>query len=228
MVDKILNAGWQIAMPFVKNYYRLIHNCEFGRKSYISYKSKLGGHNHIGRNTYIPGTIMGYGSYISDDGYWFDAKIGKYTCIGQRTATICGQHPTRDFVSVHPAFFSNEKRCGLSYVRTQKYKEFNFTKSGWSVIVGNDVWIGSDVKIMEGVTIGNGAVIAAGAIVLKDVEPYAIVAGVPAKVIRYRFEPEDVKWLESLQWWNQSEEWIRNHAEYFSQIEQLKEKVNEE
>lgn len=81
---------------------------------------------------------------------------------------------------------------------------------------------------MEGVTIGNGAVIAAGAIVLKDVDPYAIVAGVPAKVIRYRFEPEDVKWLESLQWWNQSEEWIRNHAEYFSQIEQLKEKVNEE
>ena len=70
------------------------------------------------------------------------------------------------------------------------------------VILGNDVWVGSHVLINGGVHIGNGACIAAGAVVVKDVPPYAIVGGVPAKIIRYRFPKEVIDRLESIQWWN--------------------------
>lgn len=77
------------------------------------------------------------------------------------------------------------------------------------IVIGNDVWIGYDAVIMAGVTIGDGAIIGTRAVVTKDVEPYSIVGGVPAKEIRKRFAPEVIKRLLELQWWNWSEEKIR-------------------
>ena len=71
-----------------------------------------------------------------------------------------------------------------------------------SPVIGNDVWVGANVTILKGVSIGDGAVIAAGAVVTKDVEPYAIVGGVPAKFRKYRFDKEIVRKLLELQWWN--------------------------
>ena len=87
------------------------------------------------------------------------------------------------------------------------------------------MWLGYGTKILEGVTVGDGAVVAAGAVVTKDVPPYAIVGGVPAKVIKYRFSEEDIEYLLKLRWWDKAEEWIKVHAEYFENIELLKEKV---
>ena len=77
------------------------------------------------------------------------------------------------------------------------------------IVIGNDVWIGYDAIIMAGVTIGDGAIIGTRAVVTKDVEPYSIVGGVPAKEIRKRFAPEVIKRLLELQWWNWPEEKIR-------------------
>ena len=71
---------------------------------------------------------------------------------------------------------------------------------------------------MEGIHIGNGAVIAAGAIVTKDVPPYAIVAGVPAKILRYRFEEKIRTEIDRVEWWNKDEEWIKNHVEEFADV----------
>ena len=97
------------------------------------------------------------------------------------------------------------------------------------VKVGNDVWIGTKVIVMGGVTIGDGAVIGAGSIVTKDVPPYAIVAGVPAKIIRYRFSEEIVKELQNIKWWNLPEDILKENISLFqkdeilvSDLEQLK------
>lgn len=99
------------------------------------------------------------------------------------------------------------------------YDEWNMDKKdvakGWDnkgdIIIGNDVWIGYNAIIMAGVKIGDGAIVAAGAVVVKDVAPYTIVGGVPAKMIRKRFSAETIAILQNLQWWNWPAEKIRKN-----------------
>lgn len=224
----ILNMGWHFVMPMVKLYYRVCKKCEFGSGVYLSYLSKMEGRNFIGRNTRVSKSTLGYGSYISDNSYFYRVKIGRYSCIGPRTAVICGKHPTDSFVSIHPFFFRGND-CGFSYVKDTIFKEYTYADEATktAVMIGNDVWIGADAKIMEGVTIGDGAVVAAGALVLKDVEPYAIIAGAPAKVIRYRFRPEQIKYLLDLKWWDKPQEWIKENAPLFADIETFMEAKKE-
>ena len=87
---------------------------------------------------------------------------------------------------------------GFTYVDKTVFNETRFAKDQYKVVIGNDVWIGSYTRIMEGVTIGDGAVVAAGAIVTRDVPPYAIVGGIPAKIIKYRFDTETIQKLIGL------------------------------
>ena len=150
-----------------------------GRCSKISFSSVFEGYNRIGKNTLFSGHI-GYASYIGNNCH-IVADIGKYCCIAPRVVTVRGSHPIRDWVSVHPAFFSTAKQCGMTFVNENKYSE---NKS--RVVIGNDVWIGDSTILMDGITIGDGAVIGAGSVVTQDVAPYSIVAGVPARVIKSR------------------------------------------
>ena len=85
-----------------------------------------------------------------------------------------------------------------------------------NIIIGNDVWCGFNVLIMPGVTIGDGAIIGAGSVVTKDVEPYAIMGGVPAKLIRYRFPEKIRNQMLTLQWWDWSEEKIQANQPFFT------------
>ena len=85
------------------------------------------------------------------------------------------------------------------------------------VSIGNDVWIGARVIVLGGVTIGNGAVIGAGSVVTRDVPPYAVVAGTPARLIRYRFEEPVIRRLEELRWWDKPEEELKRALPLFQQ-----------
>lgn len=199
--------------------------------SHISIKSRyyslnLEGYNRIGEGSNIENVCMGLGSYISNNGSIRNTKIGRYTSIGPNCQTIVfGTHPTSKFVSSHPAFYSKSPVVSNSFVKKDKYDEFKWIdkQNKISITIGNDVWIASNVTILEGVAIGDGAIIATGAVVTKDVPPYALVGGVPAKIIKYRFEDEDIDFLRKILWWNKSEEWIRNYAEYFEDIKKFKE-----
>ena len=85
--------------------------------------------------------------------------------------------------------------------------------------IGSDVWLGNDVRIMGGVSIGDGAVVGTGALVTKDIPPYSINVGVPAKTIRYRFTEEQIKKLLAEKWWEKDEKWLRDNIERFGDIE---------
>jgi acetyltransferase-like isoleucine patch superfamily enzyme len=194
---------------------------------YVHYSAKLHnarleGKNKISRGVVLNNSSLGYGSYLGIGSVLPKMQIGRFTSIAGNVKILTGQHPARVFVSTHQAFYSNAGICQLTYTPVQKYNEFKLVDGQYSAVIGNDVWIGQGVLIMEGITIGDGAIIAAGTIVTKDIPPYAVAAGVPAKVKRYRFSEEDINFLLKLKWWNKEESWIRNAAPYFDDIEKLK------
>jgi len=190
--------------------------CGHGVK--LSRKDSFGGNNYLSDGTLFVNSSIGYASYTAPNAKIINTKIGKYSCIGPEVDIIFGEHPTSTIVSIHPAFFSQRKQAGFTYVDDSKFEEFRFADEKHSVVIGNDVWIGKRVMILEGVTIGDGAIVAAGAVVVKDVPPYAIVGGVPAKVIKYRFSEEEIVFLLKFKWWDKDEKWIEKHANLFSDI----------
>ncbi len=184
-------------------------------------ETKLDGKNAINSGTYLNGKL-GFGSYIGAN-CAISAKIGKYCCIASGVKTVLATHPVDTFASVHPMFFSLGKQNGFTYVNEQKFQEMKYydDEKKIGVLIGNDVWIGTDVLILGGVKIGDGAIVAAGAVVTKDVPPYAIVGGVPAKVIRYRFNETQIEKLLELKWWDKSEEWIGKNVRCFENVDDL-------
>ncbi len=100
------------------------------------------------------------------------------------------------------------------------------TIDGYNAIIGNDVWIGSNVLIIGGIKIGDGAIVAAGAVVTKDVPPYAIVGGIPARIIRFRFDKEQINKLLELKWWNKDDDWLIKNNYLFCNVEMFFENRN--
>ncbi|MBR1876500.1 MAG: CatB-related O-acetyltransferase [Lachnospiraceae bacterium] len=176
----------------------------------------LSGRNYLGKNTVLRNCFLGFGSYVNNNGDLTDTDIGKYTSIGTNVSTVIGKHPLSRQVAMHPAFTISDEIFGFSYTdRTV------FDVSQERTVIGNDVWIGNNVLIIGGVRIGDGAVVGAGSVVTKDIEPYSINAGVPAKKIRYRFEEEQISSLLKRKWWDDDEALIRSNISRFYDIEEF-------
>lgn len=166
---------------------------------------KFEGANRIGRKCELRNVSLGFASYIGNRTNLYDAKVGKYCSIGDDVDCIVGKHPTNEMISTHPAFYSTRGQAGVTYSEKNDFEEYTKIEDDYSFVIGNDVWIGSHVKLLEGVKIGDGAIIACGSIVTRNVKPYEIVGGVPARHIKYRFSMENIELLDKIQWWDESE-----------------------
>lgn len=159
---------------------------------------------------------LGDFSYVGEDTLIQNVKIGKYTCIGPSVKIGLGNHPVKDFISIHPVFYSLAAQAAdITFADRQYFTEYTPSE------IGNDVWIGANVVIPGGIKVGNGAVIASGAVVTKDVPAYAIVGGIPAAVIRYRFSTEEIERLQQWQWWNKDPQWLKEHFKDMHAISNL-------
>lgn len=177
--------------------------------------SRFGCANTLYEDALLHDVTMGDYSYAGYRNQIVCADIGKFTCLGPDVMVGLGRHPAREFVSTHPAFYSPDRQAQISFVDEQKFDEYAH------VTIGHDVWIGARAMIMGGVSIGNGAIVGAGAVVTGDVPAYSIVGGVPARVIRYRFNEEQVSRLQTFEWWNRDIDWLNENSEQFRNIESL-------
>lgn len=183
-----------------------------------------------GRLASIKGSLLDPTSKIESGTSFVDSRIGRhsfcgYDCdayrvtIGAFTSIANGvvlggaRHPM-EWVGMSPVFYA-----GRDSVKT-KFAEHPLPPPP-EVQIGNDVWIGHSAIVLSGVIIGNGAVIGAGSVVTKDVPSYAIVAGNPARIIRYRFDEKTIRQFEAIQWWNFSDEYLSEIGDCFNDVERF-------
>lgn len=184
----------------------------------INPKAVFEGANKLSNNSTFSGSFMGYGTYIGHDSD-IGGVIGRFCCIAPYVQYNPGTHPfTPPYTAVSPMFYSISKQCGVTFATENVFKEYLKPLK-----IGNDVWIQQNVFICGGVEISDGAIVLAGAVVTKDVPPYAVVGGIPAKVIRFRYDEETIQFLLRIKWWNNDIEWFKKNWRLMNDINKLKE-----
>ena len=141
--------------------------------------------------------------------------MGSFCSIGSDVECCFGSHPVSTNVSTSPVFHSRHNPLKYNLHCDPRVNLHNYVDDRFVSHIGSDVWIGSHVKILDGVSIGHGAVIGLGSIVTKDIPPYAVVAGIPAKILRYRFSADEIEVLLRAQWWDLPLDCIKNIAHLF-------------
>ena len=169
-----------------------IRNCTFDKHVFVAHHAQIqdsyiGDHTSVGRYDKIR-----------------EADIGKYCSISWDVTIGAPTHP-----------FKTVTNCAITYRKEYGVVDFDANLPQKRTVVGNDVWIGCDVTLIAGVRIGNGAIIGAGAVVTKDIGPYEIWAGVPAKKIGVRFDEDIIHILEEIQWWDWKKTEIADNLSIF-------------
>lgn len=172
----------------------------------------------LGPNTKLHDCSVGRFTYFAGDSSLSRCRVGAFCSLGPGLEVGFGRHPT-NFVSSYPSFYSAHSAGRADFGVVTDFAEH------LSVTIGNDVWIGAHCLVLDGVTIGDGALIPTGAVVTKDVPPYTMAGGVPARIIRARFSPEEIEFLLRLKWWERDLSWITAHAPLFPDIKSLMEAV---
>ena len=179
----------------------MVVDCDIHKTAVVEHHANVR-YSSIGKYTYV--------SARSGAAY---AKIGAFCSIAAGVGIGGGAHKL-DAVSTSPVFNKGRNIFGKN-LGSVSFEPYKITE------IGNDVWIGNRALILQGVKIGDGAVVGAGSVVTKDVEPYTIVAGNPAKVIRKRFDDETIEKLLEIKWWNMSEEDLKKYGDSFESPEKL-------
>lgn len=196
---------------YIKGMVKNLFNPKISNISFVSANNRIDPRAVIYRMVKMKSSSIGRYSYVGNDTDVECADIGQFCSISDHCRIGMGGH-TLSHISSCPLFTQRINGCQEQWVD----QDIHAVEEKRAVL-GNDVWVGSHVLINGGVTVGHGAVIGAGAVVVKDVPPYAIVGGVPAKVIRYRFSPEIIEKLLELQWWNLPDETLKDHIALFQQ-----------
>ncbi len=173
---------------------------------------RLGPYTAVGARTRLTETELGAYSYIVEDGDVIYATIGKFCSIARMVRVNPGNHPTWRASQHH--FMYRAAGYGLGADEEEVFA----WRRAQAVTVGHDVWIGHGATIVAGVTVGTGAVVGAGAVVTRDIAPYTVVGGVPAKPIRRRLEVATAERLMALAWWDWSHARLEDALDDFRKL----------
>lgn len=175
----------------------------------VDNRSRVAARARVYRFAKLRNTTVGDYTYIAPESSFNNSTIGKFCSIAWGVKAGMGRHPV-NYISTSPVFYAQRNALGTAFALQDSFEEY------YPVVIGNDVWIGAETLIMDGVTVGDGAIIAAKSLVNRDVPPYAVVGGIPARVIKYRFEPDIIEKLLEMKWWNWSDDQLRRSAGAFS------------
>lgn len=166
-------------------------------------ETTFGAYCEIGARTRVAECTVGDYSYISNDSDFIYTTLGRFCSIAAQVRCNPGNHPIERVAMNHFTYRSSAYGMG-----EDELGFFDRRRAAW-VTLGNDVWVGHGAVILPGVSIGDGAVVGAGAVVSRDVPPFAVAIGVPARIHRLRFAPETVASLQRIAWWNWSHAALR-------------------